>query len=182
MSASWKGVKALVTGGAGLIGSHIVDRLLAQGASVRILDNLEPQTHPQGKPSWIPKVDDLRKAVKGIEVVFHQAAFGGFTSEASKYFDANATGTARLYEALAEEGKCRKVVAASSQAVYGEGLYECKTHGKFHPRFYRNPEDMKKGFFGMRCPSCGEASASRPSPESLEHYGETPYALSKHLE
>src|SRR5665811_171818 len=80
---------ALVTGGAGLIGSHIVDEALARGWNVRVLDNLEPQTHAEGKPSWIPgdvefihgdvrNQEDWDRALNGVDVVFHEAAYGGY--------------------------------------------------------------------------------------------------------
>src|SRR3954454_12563181 len=106
---------ALVTGGAGLIGSHIVDRLLEEGEEVRVLDNLDPQTHPGGRPDWIPAEVDfvegdvrdlacLTRCLRGVEEVYHQAAFGGFTSDISTYYDVNATGTARLFEAISETG------------------------------------------------------------------------------
>src|SRR5256885_16723770 len=81
--------RALVTGGAGLIGSHVADLLVREGWNVRVLDNLEPQTHRRGKPAWInPKVEfthgDIRDretiaaALDKIDVVFHQAAYGGY--------------------------------------------------------------------------------------------------------
>ena len=123
----------LVTGGAGFIGSHLVDLLVKKGYAVRILDNLEPQTHPQGKPSWVnPNADfiqgDVRdesvlsQALSGVRRVFHLAAFGGFTTETSKYVDVNVKGTALIFELIAR-GKCKveKMVIASSQGVYGEG-------------------------------------------------------------
>src|SRR2546430_11516684 len=80
--------RALVTGGAGLIGSHIVDLLVNEGWQVRAIDNLEPQTHRQGKPAWINKKaefvhgdlcdrDTIIVALDKIDVVFHQAAYGG---------------------------------------------------------------------------------------------------------
>src|SRR4051812_23060626 len=125
---------ALVTGGAGLIGSHLVDALLARGIEVTILDNLDPQTHPFGKPQWIPKkvrfiegdtreAEAWRQALDGVDVIFHEAAFGGFTPELSHYLDANATGTALMLETIAQyKFPIRKIVAASSQAIYGEGI------------------------------------------------------------
>src|SRR5215212_9898318 len=94
------GRRALVTGGAGLIGSHLVDLLLKEGWSVRILDNLEPQTHRNGKPGWMPEAAqfihaDIRNraavaaALKDIDTVFHQAAYGGYMPEIAKYVEVN---------------------------------------------------------------------------------------------
>src|SRR2546429_2301457 len=88
--------RALVTGGAGLIGSHVTDLLVQEGWNVRVLDNLEPQTHRRGKPAWInPKAEfvegDIRDretiaaALDKIDIVFHQAAYGGDTSPPSTY-------------------------------------------------------------------------------------------------
>src|SRR4029078_4605920 len=94
------GKHALVTGGAGLIGSHVVDLLVREGWKVRILDNLEPNTHKRGKPAWInPEAEfvpgDLRdratitSALQGIDTVFHEAAYGGYMPEIAKYVDVN---------------------------------------------------------------------------------------------
>src|SRR5256886_7423410 len=88
--------RALVTGGAGLIGSHIADLLVREGWKVRVLDNLEPQTHRRGKPAWIHEKaefieGDLRDratiaaALDQIDIVFHQAAYGGFMAEVLEY-------------------------------------------------------------------------------------------------
>lgn len=88
-------MRALVTGGAGLIGSHIVDLLLARGHSVRILDNLEPTVHLEGRPDWIPRdaeflEADVRdesaweRALAGIDTIFHQAAYGGFAPKSPR--------------------------------------------------------------------------------------------------
>jgi len=85
MSATHHRKRALVTGGAGLIGSHIADLLLREGWKVRILDNLEPQTHRNGKPAWVPTAAEFRPAdirdraavadaLCDIDVVFHEAA------------------------------------------------------------------------------------------------------------
>ncbi len=132
--------RVLVTGGAGLIGSHLSDLLLREGHQVKILDNLEPQTHIKGKPDWIPSEaefihgdlrndSDVKKALTNVDWVFHQAAFGGFTTALTQYMDVNATGTARLFECIRENGlPVEKIVAASSQAIYGESLYACQTH------------------------------------------------------
>ncbi|MGH9395377.1 MAG: NAD-dependent epimerase/dehydratase family protein [Terriglobia bacterium] len=138
-------MRALVTGGAGLIGSHIVDRLLQEGYEVRILDNLEPCTHLGEEPDWLPRdaefirgdlrnVDDVEKAVTGVDVIFHQATYGGFASELTKMTDANACGTARIFEAIRTKRlDIKKIVTASSQAVYGEGKCYCENCGPSHP-------------------------------------------------
>ncbi|MDQ4099440.1 MAG: NAD-dependent epimerase/dehydratase family protein, partial [Chloroflexota bacterium] len=100
---------ALVTGGAGLIGSHIVDAALARGWEVRILDNLERQTHRRGKPPWLPanaefvhgdvrNRRDWERALDGVEIVFHEAAYGGYMPEIAKFIDSNGVGTALMLE------------------------------------------------------------------------------------
>src|SRR5262245_28032924 len=104
-------LKALVTGGAGLIGSHIADLLLRTGYAVRLFDSLEPSVHLEGRPDWIPKdaefvhgdvrsMDDLERALAGVDVIFHQAVYGGFAPELTKMTDVNATGTARIFEVI----------------------------------------------------------------------------------
>ena len=181
---------ALVTGGAGLIGSHIVDLLLERGERVRILDNLDAQTHPRGRPPWIPAdaefiegdvrdADTFARALDGVEEVYHQAAFGGFTSEITTYYDVNATGTARLLELIAERGLAvRKIVAASSQAIYGEGLYRCSEHGEVQPAM-RTLERLSQREWEPPCPHCGRDVEPLLTPEHARWNGETPYAVSK---
>src|SRR2546421_8158120 len=105
---------ALVTGGAGLIGSHVADLLRREGWTVRVLDNLESQTHRRGKPAWISSdtefiEGDLRDratmaaALRDIDVVFHQAAYGGYMPEIAKYVEVNSFGTAQMLEIIREE-------------------------------------------------------------------------------
>jgi dTDP-L-rhamnose 4-epimerase len=183
-------VKALVTGGAGLIGSHVVDQLLEQGTDVRILDSLDEQTHPEGRPSWIPgdaefleadvrDKDALARALDGVEEVYHQAAFGGFTTEISTYYDTNATGTSLIFEVIAERNlPVRKVVVASSQAIYGEGLYRCEEHEVVQPEM-RTIEQLEAAEWEPRCPQCGRDLAPMLTHEDARWNGETPYAVSK---
>src|SRR5688572_28367688 len=140
-----RGERALVTGGAGLIGSHLVDLLLSEGWAVRILDNLEPQTHRRGKPAWVPAAAefieaDIRDraavaaALAGVYVVFHQAAYGGYMPEIAKYVAVNSLGTAHLLEIIRDENlPIRKLIVASSQAVYREGAGSCPAHGRVLP-------------------------------------------------
>jgi dTDP-L-rhamnose 4-epimerase len=183
-------VTALVTGGAGLIGSHLVDLLLERGDDVRILDNLEPQTHPGGRPDWIPAEADfvegdvrdravLEQALVGIDEIYHQAAFGGFTNEISTYYDANTTGTALMFETIANlRLPVRKVVAASSQAIYGEGAYTCEQHGRVQPGL-RTLGRLQAQRWEPVCPECGRDVTALLTAEDARWNGETPYAVSK---
>jgi len=182
-------LKALVTGGAGLIGSHIVDLLLQRGHPVRILDNLTQPTHLRGRPDWISPAaefvqgdvrnrDDLDAALEGVDWVFHEAADGGFTSAVSHYFTNNALPTAVLYELIRDRHPVRKVVIASSQAVYGEGKYACPKHGPCYP-IPRPVEQMRRRQWELRCPQCGAPMAGVPMDE--DHVNPLlPYAMSKY--
>jgi dTDP-L-rhamnose 4-epimerase len=133
--------KVLVTGGAGFIGSHTVDLLLERGYQVRILDNLQPRVHPRGKPPWVPKEAefirgdvanraDLARALEGMEVVFHLAAYQDYMPDFSHFIHTNAESAALLFELIVSDRKrypVQKIVFASSQAVCGEGRYLCPT-------------------------------------------------------
>ena len=184
------GRRALVTGGAGLIGSHITDLLLREGWTVRVLDNLEPQTHKNGKPAWVNpaaefvqgEVQDYRTmqaALDGIDVVFHEAAYGGYMPEMAKYVLVNSFGTAQMLEIIRDhELPVKKVVVASSQAVYSEGAARCPEHGGVVP-LLRPAEQLRAGDFSVHCPACGRPTESIPTPENTPGGGETVYALTK---
>lgn len=184
------GKRALVTGGAGLIGSHLVDLLVREGWSVRILDNLEPNTHKLGKPAWVnPNAGfmegDLRdravmtSALQDIDVVFHQAAYGGYMPEIAKYVHVNSFGTAQMLEVIREDNiPIRKVIVASSQAVYSEGAAQCPQHGLVFPAV-RPVEQLRIGDWAVHCPICGEVTKSVPTPEKAPVGGETVYGLTK---
>jgi dTDP-L-rhamnose 4-epimerase len=186
-------IKALVTGGAGLIGSHIVDLLLRKGYAVRILDNLEPSTHFEGCPPWIPaeaefmqgdlrNPDDVRRALRGVEVVFHQAAYGGFALELTKMPDVNAAGTARLFEVIRTDGlDIKKIVTASSQAVYGEGKYQCPACGPCYPD-PRPLEQLERRDWEPRCPGCALPLQPIPIDESAPVKLIGTYHLTKYFE
>jgi dTDP-L-rhamnose 4-epimerase len=183
-------LRALVTGGVGLIGSHVVDVLLREGWTVRILDNLEPQTHRLGRPTWVAEDAELRvadirdrsavrDALEDVDVVFHQAAYGGYMPELAKYVDVNSLGTARLLEIIRDERMpVRKVIVASSQAVYREGAGRCATHGLVFP-ITRPLGQLERGDFAVRCPACGALTSSVPTPEDAPIGGETVYAITK---
>ncbi len=124
-------MRHLVTGGAGFIGSHLVQTLLEQGAQVRVLDNFSTgkRENLEGMQEDIELLeadlrdeDRLAEAVKGVEVIFHEAAFVSVPQsmeEPQTCLDVNVTGTARLFEQARRAG-VRRVVFASSAAVYGD--------------------------------------------------------------
>ena len=182
--------RALVTGGAGLIGSHVADLLVREGWEVRVLDNLEPQTHRRGRPSWINDraefiEGDLRDretisaALDKIDIVFHQAAYGGYMPEITKYVHVNSLGTAQMLEVICEKNlPVRKIVVASSQAVYSEGAGECPEHGIVFPSV-RPVEQLRKGDWEAHCPLCSAITRSVPTPEDAPVGGETVYGLTK---
>ncbi|RKY65569.1 MAG: epimerase [Candidatus Latescibacterota bacterium] len=159
-------MKALVTGGAGFIGSHTVDRLLEEGYEVRVLDNLDPKVHPKGIPGYLAEEaefirgdvrnkEDLRRALKGVDIVVHQAAYQDYLPDYSTFFHTNVVSTALIYEVIREDGlDVEKVLVASSQAVYGEGQYRCEEHGLVQPPA-RPQEQLERGDWEVRCPLCG---------------------------
>src|SRR5947208_4981530 len=182
--------RALVTGGAGLIGSHVTDLLVREGWKVRCLDNLEPQTHRRGRPAWINEKaefvyadlrdrDMIATALDKIDVVFHQAAYGGYMPEIAKYVHVNSLGTAQMLEVIREKDlPIRKVIVASSQAVYSEGARSCPQHGLVFPNV-RPVEQLKRGDWSVRCPICNEPTTSVPTPDNAPVGGDTVYGLTK---
>ena len=186
-------MKVLITGGAGFIGSHIADLLLASGYHVRILDNLQKPTHLMGKPSYLPAdveflegdVTDestLKQALNGVHIVFHQAAHQGLLPDFGAFFHVNSVGTARLFELIVKQGySVEKVIVASSQAVYGEGKYWCQNCAKaFYPAS-RTLNQLKCQDWAIKCTACqGEA---RPLATDEIHVNpSTPYAMSKYTQ
>jgi dTDP-L-rhamnose 4-epimerase len=137
----------LITGGAGFIGSHLADALLARGQRVRALDSLIPQVHGDAvRPAYLSDdvelmsgdvrdADAVRRALDGVDSVVHLAArvgVGQSMYELAEYTSVNSFGTAVLLEALAER-PVRKLVVASSMSIYGEGLYTDKAGGEVEP-------------------------------------------------
>ena len=184
-------MKALVTGGAGLIGSHITDLLLQKGYDVKIIDNLEEETHPNGKPAWIPKEVEfihgntsdetaMLKALQGVDVVFHQAAYGGFALDQNKYVLSNTLGTTNMYSLIKKHHlPIKKIVYASSQAVYGEGKYYCSEHGVQEPGF-RTLHQFHKEQWEVECPLCDHPLVPLPTDENKKLYPATMYAVTKY--
>lgn len=182
-------MRALITGGAGFIGSHLVDRFLQSGYEVRVLDSLDPKVHPRGRPKYLPKDIEflegsvldrvlLKRALQGVDVVSHQAAYQDYMPDFSRFLSVNAVGTALIYELIVEQGlPVTKVIVASSQAVYGEGQYECSVHGMFMP-VPRSQSQLQESCWEIKCPICGSKGNSRFLDE---HYANpfNQYAVSK---
>lgn len=184
--------RVLVTGGAGFIGSHTVDLLLARGYRVRILDILQPRVHPRGKPDYLPAdaelvVGDvanrahLEPALRGVDYVIHLAAYQDYLPDFSTFIHTNTESTALLFELIvARRLPVRKVVVASSQAVYGEGKYLCPRHGLVYPD-PRPLEQLRRGDWELHCSDCGEALQPQWITEDTVRpftaYGISKYAL-----
>jgi dTDP-L-rhamnose 4-epimerase len=186
-------MKILVTGGAGFIGSHLVDRLVAEKNEVTVLDNLDSQVHLGKKPDYLNAKakyvfkdvrDDkaLLPLLKDAEIVFHQAAAVGVGQsmyEIARYMDVNAMGTAKLLDLLVnEENAVKKLIVASSMSIYGEGTYECANCGKVYPEL-RSEAQMKTRHWEMKCPSCGSSAKPVPTREDKPLRPTSVYAVSK---
>ena len=184
--------RALITGGAGFIGSHTAAELLRAGYEVRALDNLTPPVHPGDGtwPDWLSadvervlgdvrNRDDWSKALRGIDVVIHLAAHQDLLPNFSEFFHVNSVGTALLYELIvAENLPVRKVVVASSQFVYGEGRYHCANDGEVFPDG-RDPQRLSRGLWDPICPNCG--GSIRPLPQLETHANpKNQYSIAKY--
>jgi dTDP-L-rhamnose 4-epimerase len=187
-------MRVLVTGGAGFIGSHLVDALVARGHAVRVLDSLEPQVHgAQGRapeyanPAAELRVGDvrdrtaLRAALAGVDAVFHQAAAVGVAQsmyEIERYVSANALGAAVLLEELVERrAQLRRVVVASSMSLYGEGAYRDADGAVAYPRL-RPTAQLEARRWELE-DARGRALSPLPTPESKPLAPTSIYAITK---
>lgn len=183
----------LITGGAGFIGSHLADELIARGYRVRALDNLSPQVHETEylRPSYLnPQVeliwgdmrdaDTVQKALTGIDVVYHFAAMVGVGQsmyEICKYTETNNVGTAVLLEALLEK-PMERLIVASSMSIYGEGLYQAPD-GSLCSVANRHPQQLKAGRWELSN-EAGALLKPVPTPETKQPALNSIYALSKY--
>jgi dTDP-L-rhamnose 4-epimerase len=180
-------MRVLVIGGAGFIGSHLVDRFFEEGYQVRVLDSLDPKIHPRGKPVYLsPKAEFIKgevtdrkallHALHGVDVVSHQAAYQDYMPDFSRFLQVNAVSTALLYELIiGERLKVKKIIVASSQAVYGEGQYACPEHGKFLPP--PRGQQLQEGKWEVTCRCGRESQPALLSEEHTNPYNQ--YAVSK---
>ena len=183
---------ALITGGAGFIGSHTADALAGKGYKIVILDNLEPVVHRGKWPKYIlgkgyklirgdvRRKSDWQRALKGVSFVYHLAAYQDQRPDFSKFFETNTVGTSFLYEVIVEKKlPVKKIIIAGTQFVYGDGLYKC-AHGK-GGTFYadlRTLNDFKRKKFDILCPH-GRAAEFFPFSENQEPTPINAYGLSK---
>jgi dTDP-L-rhamnose 4-epimerase len=185
----------LVTGGAGYIGSHLVDALAAREYRVTVLDNLEPQVHRSG--TWPSYANAKARYVRGdvrdravfeplvleSDAVVHFGAavsVGQSMYQVDRYVDVNTRGTALLLDILVNaQHHVQKVLVASSIGVYGEGAYFCRTHGAVAPTI-RPESQLAARDWEQRCRVCGEHVASIPTPEDKALYRDNIYSMTKY--
>jgi dTDP-L-rhamnose 4-epimerase len=190
-------MRVLLTGGAGFVGSHLAELLVADGHQVRVLDSLEGQVH--GAAAWPAYLTDAVERVPGdvrdrlvvesaldrVEVVYHQAAVVGVGQsmyEVRRYVDANVLGTATLLDVLANERHTvRKVVVAASMSAYGEGVYRCAACGVVRPPV-REDEQMRAQDWELHCPTCGQLVSPIGVPESAAQNCTSVYAITKKVQ
>jgi len=183
----------LITGGAGFIGSHLADDLLKRGHRIRILDNLSPQVHGDGRkrPDYLTPEAELivgdvtdestvRRALIGIDAVYHFASLVGVGQsmyEINRYTQVNNGGTAVLLEALIER-PVERLVVASSMSLYGEGLYRAND-GHYSAGLERDVNQLKAKEWEVRNAE-GETLTPVPTPETKTPSIASVYALSKY--
>ncbi|MFB0526577.1 MAG: SDR family NAD(P)-dependent oxidoreductase [bacterium] len=184
----------LVTGGAGFIGSFIVDKLIEKGYKVRIFDNLDSQVHPGSRlPKYLNReaefiqgdirdYEKLATAVKGVEIIFHYAASVGVAQsqyEIKKYIDVNIGGTANLLDILVNQKyNIKKLIVAASMSSYGEGNYRCNKCGIVRSPL-RSEEQMEKKDWELYCPNCQRKVEPVPTDERARRISNSIYAITK---
>ena len=182
-------MKILVTGGAGFIGSHTCDRLLALGHDVVVLDALTPPVHRNGRPAYLSPGADfyqgdtrnrdlLTNLLRRVDAVYHFAAYQDYLPDFSRFSDVNVVSTALLYEIIvAERLDLARVVVASSQSAMGEGLYRCPADGEQVPGM-RPEKALAAGQWDIPCPVCGGPLEMQATPERISN-PQNAYGMSK---
>ncbi|MDP3941278.1 MAG: SDR family NAD(P)-dependent oxidoreductase [bacterium] len=185
--------RVLVTGGAGFIGSFLVDELVKKGKRVRVLDNFEAQVHQGRIPSYLNPHAELvradvrdrgavKKALTGVTHVVHLAArvgVGQANYQIRDYMDVNVGGMATLLDIIVnEKTDIEKIVMTASMTSYGEGMYSCRSHGKYKMHI-RPEEQLKKRQWNFFCPKCRKKLDPVPTDEDTIFENKGIYALSK---
>lgn len=189
----------LISGGAGFIGSNLALSLIEKNYSVTVLDNLSKQVHGEDPEqsflyrSIAAKVrfikgdvrnrEDWEKSLKGQDAVIHLAAETGTGQsmyEIYKYSQVNISGTALLFDIIANgQYPIKKIIVASSRAIYGEGKYKCPEHGIVYP-MSRIQSDLLNGLFECACPHCGKEVMLLPTDENSKIEPQSVYGISKY--
>ena len=187
----------LVTGGAGFVGSHLVDALVERGYRVRVFDSLRSEVHGDEprRPDYLNPAAEfiegdlldlaaLRQALAGVDAIFHQAAAVGVGQsmyQIRQYVEMNSLGTANLLQILVDERhhlRVSKLIVASSMSIYGEGAYQCDEHGVVYPQL-RSAEQLARREWDMCCPRCGQPTEPLPTNEDKPLFPTSIYAITK---
>jgi dTDP-L-rhamnose 4-epimerase len=191
-------MKVLRKGGSGFNGSNLALKLIEKGYCVVLLDNLSSQIHgnnPDDSYTYnliknkcklivgdVTNSSDWKKALKDIDIVVHLAAETGTGQsmyQIEKYVDVNISGTAKMMETIkTEQCKVKKIIIASSRAVYGEGKYLCMKHGIIYPSS-RNNLDMSNKDFEVKCPICNQNVEMLPTDEDSKLHPTSVYGYTK---
>ncbi|HWZ51983.1 MAG TPA: NAD-dependent epimerase/dehydratase family protein [Granulicella sp.] len=184
----------LITGGAGFIGSHLADALLASGHRVRVLDSLLPPLHPNGRPEYLSGAAELvrgdirdpkrlREVLPGVDIIFHLAATNGAgqpMDAISRSMSVNAQGTTALLQAMLDfRVTPEKLIVASSMSIYGEGQYVCSVCSRQAFPDIRASAQLQLGRWEVRCADCGGVLMPRPTHEAKPSAIHSIHALSK---
>jgi dTDP-L-rhamnose 4-epimerase len=186
--------RVVVTGGAGFIGSHVVDELVARGCEITVLDALHPAAHAE-RPDYLNEhaeyvwadirdADKVERCMRGADAVAHHAAMvglGGDFGDAVDFVSNNDGGTAVLLRALHRTRFEGRLLLASSMVVYGEGAYRCPQHGPVRPG-PRDPRRLETGLFDPPCPACGRDLEPEPVTEEAALDPRSVYSATKAMQ
>jgi len=187
--------RILVTGGAGFVGSHLVDSLVLRGHRVRIYDSLDAQVHGRFPTPNVPAQAELvvgdvcdrsalRKALEGVDIIFHLAAqvgVGQSMYEVARYVAGNSLGAATLLDIVANDRSnlsIQKMIVASSMSIYGEGAYQCPACGMFYPPL-RPDQQLAASQWEIQCPKGHGPAEPVATDENKPLYPASVYAITK---